>query len=228
MTFTKLFNTILDSTVWQEGLETRVVWITLLAMADKFGEVQASVPGLARRAGVSLEECKAALAKFLGPDEYSRSRDHDGRRIEEIEGGWRLLNHAYYRGLESLSERREYQRRWASERRARLKARQMDERASKRRGGGPSAAERLAGDGQDEHVVARLEEMQSGVPPGYGGSYGAEAQEVVRGNQGLETEPSPERMGSSEEGDLEEVSSAELADRNGEAPVEEFDPDEED
>ena len=65
MTYTKLFTSILDSTVWQEGLETKVVWITLLAMADREGKVDGSVPGLAKRAGVTIarmqevEQCRS-------------------------------------------------------------------------------------------------------------------------------------------------------------------------
>jgi len=108
MQFTKLFNSILDSTIWQEPLETKVVWITMLAMCDRTGEVHASVPGLAKRAGVTLQQCNAALACLESPDEYSRTKSHDGRRIREIDGGWELLNHAKYRALLSAEERREY------------------------------------------------------------------------------------------------------------------------
>lgn len=33
--YTKLFNSILDSTIWGESDETRLVWITLLEDAEK-------------------------------------------------------------------------------------------------------------------------------------------------------------------------------------------------
>jgi len=115
MQFTKLFNSILDSTIWQEPLETKVVWITMLAMVDRNGEVHASIPGLAKRAGVTLQQCNAALACLESPDEYSRTKDHEGRRIQEIDGGWRLLNHGKYRALLSAEERREYNRRKQAE-----------------------------------------------------------------------------------------------------------------
>ena len=85
--FVKLFGSILDSTVWQEPATTRVVWITMLAMTDESGFVAASVPGLAHRAGVTLEECETALAAFLRPDPYSRTKEHEGRRIEADDGG---------------------------------------------------------------------------------------------------------------------------------------------
>jgi hypothetical protein len=97
MGFTKLFGDILDSTIWQEPQPTRLVWITMLAMADRDGIVSAAVPGLARRAGVTREECESALASFLSPDPDSRSKEYDGRRIEAVDGGWELLNHYKYR-----------------------------------------------------------------------------------------------------------------------------------
>jgi hypothetical protein len=115
MQFTKLFNSILDSTIWQEPLETKVVWITMLAMSDRNGEVHASVPGLARRAGVTIQQCNAALACLESPDEYSRTKDHEGRRIREVDGGWELLNHGKYRALLSAEERKEYNRRKQAE-----------------------------------------------------------------------------------------------------------------
>jgi hypothetical protein len=105
--YTKLFASILDSTVWQESKETRLVWVTLLAMADRDGIVDSSVPGLADRAKVTLKECEVALELFLSPDKYSRSKEHEGRRIEVIDGGWKLLNHEKYREKMSAEEQKE-------------------------------------------------------------------------------------------------------------------------
>ena len=122
MQFTKLFNSILDSTIWQEPPATKLVWITLLAMADRSGDVHASIPGLAKRAGVTLPECEAALACLTSPDRYSRTQEHDGRRIEIIDGGFALLNHGKYRALLSAEERREYNRTKQAEYRAAKKA----------------------------------------------------------------------------------------------------------
>ncbi len=108
--FTKLFSTLITSTVWREGDKVRVVWITMLALADKNGVVPASVPGLAAMANVSTEECRAALGVLLAPDVDSRTREHEGRRIEEVDGGWRLLNYAKYREMGRSVDRSEYLR----------------------------------------------------------------------------------------------------------------------
>ncbi len=104
MSYTKLFQTIITSTIWTEDDKTRIVWVTLLALADKNGEVMATLPGLARLAGVSIDATEDAVARFLSPDKYSRTPDDEGRRIEEIDGGWALLNHGKYRLMASKDE----------------------------------------------------------------------------------------------------------------------------
>jgi len=115
--FTKLFSTLTDSTIWCEDNPTRIVWIAMLAMADRKGIIHASIPGLANRARVSIEECESALDRFMLPDPYSRTEDHEGRRIERIEGGWRLLNYEKYRELGNDETVKESKRKWAEKNR---------------------------------------------------------------------------------------------------------------
>lgn len=105
--YTKLFSSILGSTVWREDPPTKCVWVTMLAMADQDGIVEASVPGLAHFSGVSVEQAEAAVAKFLSADPHSRSPENEGRRIEPVDGGWRLLNHFKYRFKMSPEDRKE-------------------------------------------------------------------------------------------------------------------------
>ena len=119
--YTKLHGSILDSSVWRESKETRLVWVTMLAMANRQGFVGAAVPGLADRARVTLEECQEALRVFLGPDQWSRNKKDDGRRIEECGGGWRILNFLEYRDRMGIEDRREYKRAWQAEYRRRKK-----------------------------------------------------------------------------------------------------------
>ena len=95
--YTKLFASIVHSTIWRAPDHVRLTWITMLAMADRQGVIEASVPGLADAARVTVEECVEALAHLAAPDEWSRTPDHEGRRIESVEGGWRILNHGLYR-----------------------------------------------------------------------------------------------------------------------------------
>ncbi len=104
--FTKLFSTIVHSTVWREEMHIKVVWITMLALADRKGRVLASIPGLADASRVSLEQCQEALERLGAPDPWSRTKDYEWRRIEEIDGGWQLLNYLKYRELRDDDERR--------------------------------------------------------------------------------------------------------------------------
>lgn len=110
MGYTKLDAGITDSTIWQAPDATRIVWITMLAMADQNGYIGASVPGLAGRARVSMDACIEALEAFTGPDKWSRTKDHEGRRIAEAVGGWVLLNHGQYREKQNADDRRERSR----------------------------------------------------------------------------------------------------------------------
>lgn len=107
MTYTKLFSSITESTIWREDDKTRILWITMLAMADKHGRIWASIPGLADRAKISVEATEYALRRFQSSDQYSRTQEHEGRRIEPIDGGWKLLNHKKYRSIRDEEGRRE-------------------------------------------------------------------------------------------------------------------------
>lgn len=83
---------ILDSSVWSLPSDDRVVWLTMLFMADMDGVVETTIPGLARRAVVAEPVVVKALHTFSSPDPYSSNPEHDGRRIEKVDRGWRLLN----------------------------------------------------------------------------------------------------------------------------------------
>jgi len=98
----------------------------MLAMADQHGRVWGSIPGLANRARVSIEKCEEALAALHSPDKYSRTKEHEGRRIEEIDGGWRLLNHGKYRSIRDEESIKESKRKWAAENRAKQKAESVE------------------------------------------------------------------------------------------------------
>lgn len=97
MPFVKLDCGILDSSIWVEPSDTRVCWITMLAMADRTGLVASTAPGIARKACISLDAARTALTIFESPDSDSRSLSADGRRIERVDGGYQILNYEKYR-----------------------------------------------------------------------------------------------------------------------------------
>jgi hypothetical protein len=73
----------------------------MLTLADRDGYVAASIPGLAHAAHVSRAACETALKTFLAPDADSRTKEHQGRRIETVDGGWIVLNREKYADLRS-------------------------------------------------------------------------------------------------------------------------------
>lgn len=120
--YAKVFTRILDSTVWRENDQTRLLWITMLALADREGVVHCTVPGLADRAKISLEACEYGLGKFMQPDKYSWSKESEGRRIREVDSGWLLINHEKFRNLMSYEETKEKTRLRVAKHRSKQKA----------------------------------------------------------------------------------------------------------
>lgn len=109
--FAKIFASMLRSTVWVgQPRHRKLVWITLLMLADAEGNVWASVPGLARDAEVTNDEVEDALEHFRQPDKHSRTKDHDGIRIVDIDGGWHILNHHKYREIQSTKQQNDAKR----------------------------------------------------------------------------------------------------------------------
>lgn len=116
MGYSKLHSSLVNSSLWTEPDHVRLLFITLLALCDKDGCVYGSRPGLERAAMLDPDECLEVnpWEVLLGPDKHSsdkmRAPENEGRRIEEIPGGFRLLNFAYYRGLRNDDDRREQNR----------------------------------------------------------------------------------------------------------------------
>ena len=106
MSFTKLHSSLLASTVWNAPDHVRLVWITLLAMADQDGLVEASIPGLAVLARLSVESTREAVTLLESPDADSRSKEHDGRRILPTDGGWQIVTYQKHRERSSPDERK--------------------------------------------------------------------------------------------------------------------------
>jgi len=110
--FTKLAPEIVQSSIWNEPSDIRIVWITLLAIKDAEGYVRGDSQVISRMANVSPESVKEALEKFQQPDPNSHTPDNDGRRIAQAPGGWIVLNHWLYRIEDRKQIHAEYMRKW--------------------------------------------------------------------------------------------------------------------
>lgn len=126
MGYAKLFSSITESSLWSEPKEVRLLFVTMLARANQIGFVEASVPGLARVANLTMAEVESALTVLMEPDPHSKDLDaapeNEGRRIIKAPGGWLILNYEAYRNRESEEERKEYMKLYMREYRAKQKA----------------------------------------------------------------------------------------------------------
>ena len=148
--WTPLFGSIINSSIWRESKETRLVWITLLAKKDKTGFVRSSLWALARDAGVTEQECEEAIRVLESPDQHSATKDHEGRRVVPLDGGWQVLNHILWRDRVKKADRLSQQAEWQKEYRRRKKENLLSAQCS---GARAAVAEGLAdvnlgGDGE--------------------------------------------------------------------------------
>lgn len=107
--YVKIFGSILDSSIWAQDANTKVLWITMLAMADEEGVVVASLGGLSRRAGLEPQICQESLKTLEGPDDDSRDGT-TGERVVPLDGGWQILNYENYRQIQTRAQLRDAMR----------------------------------------------------------------------------------------------------------------------
>ena len=116
--WTKLFASITESSIWTADDKTLRVWIAMLARSNASGVVEGSVPGFASLCRMSVRDFEACVDKLTSPDPYSRTTDHEGRRLSIIQGGWLILNYTAWRekGQDKEGSRASYYREYRKRR----------------------------------------------------------------------------------------------------------------
>lgn len=97
MGFTKLDENILLSSIMSEDSDTFKVWIALLASCRENGISPATIPYLSSVCRIDIKKVQESIVKLSSPDEFSRSLENEGRRIERVDGGFSILNYHKYR-----------------------------------------------------------------------------------------------------------------------------------
>jgi hypothetical protein len=69
----------------------------MLAIMNIDGIVEASVGGLSDAARMSMDDVRDSLEKLKSPDPDSRTKEDEGRRVREVDGGWFIINHEKFR-----------------------------------------------------------------------------------------------------------------------------------
>lgn len=116
----KVFESIYDGTLhghWQ----AIVTMQQLIVLADQDGVVDMTPSAIAARTSIPLEIIEKGLEHLAKPDPHSRTPGDDGRRIVPLDDhrpwGWNLVNHAKYRALRDLEQKREADRNRKAEKR---------------------------------------------------------------------------------------------------------------
>jgi hypothetical protein len=117
--FTPLFSEITDSSIWEQPYHVRIAWLTLMARKQADQVAYCDAYKLKKWANLgSIEEAEDALRILSSPDKDRPGQEHEGRRIEKVEGGWRLINGQRYEELMRTISERVRKARWAREHRA--------------------------------------------------------------------------------------------------------------
>lgn len=99
--YTPVFDTVYHGTLCGKW-PTLPVWLTVLPMADKHGNIDLTYQAISVLTGWPIDLLKQAFAELTAPDPESRSSDEEGRRLvlidpENRSWGWRVVNHRVYR-----------------------------------------------------------------------------------------------------------------------------------
>jgi hypothetical protein len=108
MSYVKLHDQLLRSSIMEEAVHVRFLFLVCLTLADRNGNFRATPPALARIANLPIAQVEEALAVLQAPDELSTSDEEDGRRLLLLSPNeWGIVNYARYRDLKDPWEERQ-------------------------------------------------------------------------------------------------------------------------
>src|SRR5262245_49319034 len=118
MSWNPLHDSLLTSSVLAEGPDVVAVWSMLIASADRSGFSELTVPFVASALRISEDRAESACKVLTSPDTRSRTKEHEGRRILPVDGGWLLVSHAKWRQRASREAANDRQARYAARKKA--------------------------------------------------------------------------------------------------------------
>jgi len=117
--YAKLYSRITESSIIEEPVMTRWVFVGMLAISEVDGTVIGTDVAIARRLNVSIEDFQSALKILMSPDPKSNNMEYEGRRVIEspTERGYFLTSYEKYRTLQTKEMRREYMKEYMANKR---------------------------------------------------------------------------------------------------------------
>jgi len=106
----KIHDCIFGSSIMEEDITIRYIWMCFVTAADKHGIVDDTVAALARKFNVNINDLFTAIQFLMKTDASSRHSEAEGKRIVPIRDtyGWKVVNYEYYRDLQTQHDRTEY------------------------------------------------------------------------------------------------------------------------
>lgn len=109
----KIFAKMYEGTLYGQW-EALVTFQQMIVLCDADGMIDMTAHAIASRTSIPLEIIEKGIRILEAPDEYSRTPDQGGRRIERIDEhrpwGWHLVNHAKYTAMQDADHVREQTR----------------------------------------------------------------------------------------------------------------------
>jgi hypothetical protein len=107
----KVFEQFFDSSINEEQLHVRFVFIGMLTLSDSAGRLDITRPALARRLNLPADKVDDALERLSAPDPFSRDTEGEGRRIIPLDPprswGWIVVNKSAYQDRRDFDLERE-------------------------------------------------------------------------------------------------------------------------
>lgn len=123
MGWAPVFSKIVDSSIWRESDTVVKVFLTMLAKKHSDHVVYANAFMIGEWAKKGEQEVLDALHVLASPDtKRIEKQPFDGRRIEKVEGGWKILNGEFYEEEMRREMLRARKAKWARENRERERA----------------------------------------------------------------------------------------------------------
>ena len=95
--FVKISSNIIQSSIMLESPEVFKCWITILAACDCDGIARISPVFLMSVCHLDKDTVLNVLKILESPDDLSRTKEEDGRRIKAVDGGYMIINYQKYR-----------------------------------------------------------------------------------------------------------------------------------
>ena len=107
----KIFTSIYDGSLACGNWKALITFQQLIILADQDGVIDMTAIAIHRRTTIPLEIIEEGITELLKPDDHSRNKADEGRRIvlldEDRGWGWVIVNYEYYKNLATAAERRE-------------------------------------------------------------------------------------------------------------------------